>query len=226
MPNNNAISVLTITFNNELSQREIPYFRGAILSKVPREMDIFHNHAGDILKYRYPLIQYKRINNHAAIICIGEGTQAIGNFFAACDFHLQIGNREETFEIKEMKADRVIIQTWENKFRYSIRKWLPFNQHNYETYQSLDGLVAQVEFLQRILIGNILSMCSSMNIRVEKQIQCEIIRILDSNNLRYKDVLMQSLDVEFDVNVCLPDFIGLGKGVSQGFGMIKQVRSK
>lgn len=226
MPNDNAISVLTVVFANELSQREIPYFRGAVLSKVPRELDVFHNHSGDTLKYRYPLIQYKRINNHAAIVCIGEGTQAIGNFFAACDFHLQIGNRSETLVVDNMKADRAIIQTWENSFVYTIRKWLPLNQTNFEAYQTLNGLVDQVEFLQRILVGNILSMCSSMNIRIDKQIRCDILKIMGVTNIKYKNVFMQSMDVEFATNVYMPDFIGLGKGVSQGFGMIKQLRKQ
>ena len=40
---------------------------------------LFHNHEPDErLRYRYPLIQYKRIHRKAAIICVGVGVSAFG----------------------------------------------------------------------------------------------------------------------------------------------------
>ena len=156
----NRTSILTIRFENEIFFKEIPAFRGAIISKVPADITLFHNHIDDGLRYRYPLIQYKRINGKAAIICIGDGTEAIGNFFAGADFNLNIGTRQENFTIEQVKAEQWIVQVWDNTFNYTIRKWLSFNSENYKEFSALEGIVEKTAKLEKLLIGNILSMCT------------------------------------------------------------------
>jgi hypothetical protein len=42
--------------------------------------------------------------------------------------------------------------------------------------------------------------------------------ILNERVVRYKGVELTSFDLTFNVNFFLPDYIGLGKGVSIGFG--------
>lgn len=222
MENINRIPVLVIRFGNPISVNELQYFRGAIISKVPDEYTLFHNHLDDGFRYRYPLIQYKRIGGNAAIVCIGEGTDAIGQFFANADFDLQIGNRNATFKVDKVEPSRVLIQPWEQTFKYTCRKWLPLNKENYEQYKNLDGVAERALFLQKILVGNILSMCTGLSIHIEKNIDCSVTNISETSIYRYKGVLMTGFDVEFKTNISLPDYIGLGKGVSLGYGMIKQ----
>ncbi len=220
------IPVLTIVFDNDISLTEIPMFRGAIISKVPAEYTLFHNHLDDGFRYRYPLIQYKRIGGNAAIVCIGEGTDAIGQFFANADFDLQIGNRNATFKVDKVEPSRVLIQPWEQTFKYTCRKWLPLNKENYEQYKNLDGVAERALFLQKILVGNILSMCTGLGIHIEKNIDCSVTNISETSIYKYKGVLMTGFDVEFKTNISLPDYIGLGKGVSLGYGMIKQIKKQ
>ena len=218
------IPILNIIFKNELKQHEIPAFRGTIISKVPAEVTLFHNHIDAGFRYRYPLIQYKRIGGKAAIVCIGEGTDAIGNFFANADFDLQIGTRTEHYEVEKVDAQRVIIQPWQTEFRYTLRKWLPLNQENYAQYQTLEGVAAKALFLQKILVGNILSMCTGLGIHLEEKISCEVTSLSDMRIYKYKGVRMAGFDIEFKTNISLPDYIGLGKGVSLGFGMVHKIR--
>ena len=221
----NRTSILTIRFENEIFFKEIPAFRGAIISKVPADITLFHNHIDDGLRYRYPLIQYQRINGKAAIICIGDGTEAIGNFFAGADFNLNIGTRQENFTIEQVKAEQWIVQVWDNTFNYTIRKWLPFNSENYKEFSALEGIVEKTAKLEKLLIGNILSMCTGLNVHLEKEISCKITDILDSKIYTFKGVKMQSFDVSFKSNVYLHDYIGIGKGVSHGFGVVKQINN-
>lgn len=218
--------LLIIRFENNILFREIPAFRGAIISKVPENIVLFHNHVGDGLRYRYPLIQYKRINGKAAIFCIGDGTEAIGNFFAGADFNLNIGQRQERFSIESLRAEQWLVQTWDNEFFYTIRKWLPFNSKNYREFSSLEGIVEKTAMLEKLLVGNILSMCTGLNVHIEKEITCKITEILDEKIILFKGVKMQSFDVAFKTNIYLHDYISLGKGVSHGFGMVKQLNNK
>ena len=123
-------------------------------------------------------------------------------------------------EIDHVDARQTLVQVWDTEFRYTLRKWLPLSSDNYRTYQSLEGIVEQCSFLQNILIGNILSFCKGVGITIAQEIKCVITQIMETRTYTYKGVKMQGFDVEFKTNVSLPDYIGLGKGVSLGFGTV------
>lgn len=220
------IPILVICFSNEIPFGKIPLFRGAILSKIPSELTLFHNHVGEGFRYKYPLIQYKRIAGKAAIVCLGEGTDAIGEFFAQADMELRIGNDVEHYNVDKVLPSNALIQPWQGMFHYTCRKWLPLNQQNYQAYIQIEGVAERALFLQKILVGNILSMCTGLQIHIEKDIICEITALSEMSVYKYKGVIMSGFDIEFKTNISLPDYIGLGKGASLGFGMIKQVKYK
>lgn len=220
------IHTLLILFENELSQREIPAFRGAVAASVPRDLVLFHNHEGDTLRYRYPLIQYKRIGGKAALLCIGDGTEAISAFFQQQPLRLRIGQREEQFTVAKIQADQWLLQTWQSEFEYTLRKWLPFNQENYAAYQSAAGLAEQVQLLEKILTGNMLSLCTGLDVHIETNITCHITSILDQHIYSYKGVKMQGFDIAFRTNLLLADYIGLGKGVSHSFGIVHRNKER
>lgn len=218
----NNLQTLVIQFSNDILQWEVPLFRGSVIDAMENTNILFHNHLDDdTFRYRYPLIQYKRIGGKAAIVCVGEGTEVIGEFFNNANFNMQIGERTLLMEVERMDAKRTLVQVWDTEFRYTLRKWLPLSSDNYRTYQSLEGIVEQCAFLQNILIGNILSFCKGVGITIEQKIKCVITQIMETRTYTYKGVKMQGFDVEFKSNISLPDYIGLGKGVSLGFGMVK-----
>lgn len=215
------INTLIIQFSNNISRKEIPLFRGAIIKSVgPYNSLLFHNHQGDEFRYAYPLIQYKRIHQKAAIVCVGKGTEAIGEFFGACRFDVKIGDKSETLEVDNIQARQVLVQIWGDMFVYRIRKWLPLNQENYSKYMALESLAEKYAMLENLLTGNILSFAKGVGIHFEKQVECKITAIDDPHIVTYKDVKMMSFDAEFKSNVSLPDYIGLGKGVSLGCGTV------
>ena len=215
------INTLVIRFANKISINEMPMLRGAVIDTVGSDTNIlFHNHTEDGVRYSYPLIQYKRIQGKAAIVCIGEGTEAIGEFFSSCNYNVHIGKREIALEVESVKADRCLVQLWDTLFTYRIRKWLPLNQENYEKYVAMDSIADKYAMLERLLTGNILSLAKGVGIHFEKQVECKITAVDEPRILTYKGVKMMAFDAEFKTNVSIPDFVGLGKGVSLGFGTV------
>ena len=71
-----------------------------------------------------------------------------------------------------------------------------------------------------------LSMGKGLGIHFDSEISCKITDIENTTLLRYKNVKMMAFDVEFKTNVSLPDYIGLGKGASTGFGMVARKRER
>ncbi|MDR1879398.1 MAG: hypothetical protein LBQ78_00485, partial [Tannerellaceae bacterium] len=151
------VKIFTVCFKNELKQLEIPLFRGAVINMLQRNNILFHNHTEEGFRYAYPFIQYKRINNRASIVCVEEGTESIGEFFSSFKDTVNIGRKESCLELDYVKAEQILVQPWSDLFTYSIRKWLPFNSENHEKYQQIAGLKEKLDFMERILTGNILS---------------------------------------------------------------------
>ncbi|MBO4738135.1 MAG: hypothetical protein J5606_01090 [Bacteroidales bacterium] len=218
----NKLKIWTIFFNNPIATEEIPALRGAVIANVGLENSLFHNHdADDKLNYRYPLIQYKRIHQKAAIVCVGEGVEAFGTFFANCCFDIRLGQRDVTLQVEQTNAYQHLVQLWDTMFTYHIRKWLPLNQENYEKYMALESMADKFAMLERLLTGNILSFAKGVGIHFEKQVECKITEIDEPRLITFKGVKMMAFDAEFKCNVSLPDYVGLGKGVSLGYGTVK-----
>ena len=216
------IKVLTVRFVNEIMREEVPLFRGAIVDAMEDANLLFHNHEEDgRLRYAYPLIQYKRINQKAAIVCLGEGTEAIGQFFSSCNFDLKLGERLVKLEVETVNAHQHLVQIWDSEFTYHIRRWLPLNQDNYAAYCKEESLAAKYALLERLLTANILSFAKGIGVHFEGQVVARIIQMDEPQTQNYKGVKLMSFDAEFKSNVSLPDYVGLGKGVSLGMGTVK-----
>lgn len=81
--------------------------------------------------------------------------------------------------------------------------------------------------LERIVIGNVLSMAGGLNMFVDKRIVAKITSIREyPRTIQFKGVKMVAFDVNFLTNIELPENVGLGKGCSIGFGVVEKLRNK
>ena len=222
------INTFVIRFGNEIGFSDIPYLRSGILKVMDYDANVlFHNHISDTeLRYSYPLIQYKRINKKAAIVCLGEGALTIGELFAKQNLNVRIREQVTELKIESLNPMSYIVQPWDAMFTYRIRKWLPLNSDNYARYIALEGVVEKTAFLEKILIGNILSMAKGLGIEVEKEIQCKILTVDSPRLMLVKGVKLMSFDVDFKSNMSIPEYAGLGKHSSLGFGIVTKKRDK
>lgn len=214
------------SLSSEISKRNFlsrnPSFSCAVLSALGNNAELlYHNHTGDsTFRYSYPLIQYKRIQKKAAIFCIGEGVDAIGQFLSAQKFDIHLGERPIQLAIETVYPKRNLVQTWDSTFRYHLRNWLALNSENYQKYKELDEITARISFLENILIGNLLSFAKGMKIEIKNQIVCKLLSMDEPRLTTVKGVRMMTFDVEFKSNLSLPDYMGLGKHVSIGYGTV------
>ena len=102
--------------------------------------------------------------------------------------------------------------------------WLALNQDNYEKYLQLGDKLDELLFLENILKANILSFAKGVKWEVEKNISLRIDAVLSTKVVPYKQQKLVAFDIRFRTNAFLPDFVGLGKGVSLGFGTVSQIK--
>ena len=101
-----------------------------------------------------------------------------------------------------------------------ISKYPHLAEENYITYKETPSLVKRMEMLEQILTANILSFAKGVGVFYEAPVEVCLLDISEPKTAHYKNVKLLSFDVEFSCNVMLPEFVGLGKGVSKGYGVV------
>ncbi|MEA2051233.1 MAG: CRISPR-associated endonuclease Cas6 [Euryarchaeota archaeon] len=189
------------------------------------EYALLHQHIDvDKLLYRYPRIQYKIIDGAAIVLGIEEGAEVLKEIYDKYDT-IQLG--ENVYTIVErgitLKEEEFGIATEILSYEF-ITPWIALSQNNYQRY--LESKREQRrELLRRTLIGNILSASKGLDYVVLDDIRLEIGRLRRRKCVIKGTPFIGLLGV-FMVNFTIPDFMGLGKSVSRGFGTVKRVIRK
>ena len=221
------IRILQVQFDTEIKGYEIPAFRGAIIDKVGRENFLFHNHLNDTkYLYSYPKIQYKQINRRPTILCIDDGVDEIHKFFEKKDWELNISGRWLNMKIADLRMNQFTMQVWDKTWKYQITNWVALNQENYKLYQNLQALTEKVEMLQKLLTGNLLSFAKGIDWTVDKPVELQISDLKNIRTTTLKQQKVLAFDIDFSTNIFIPNYIGLGKSVSLGFGVVKAVKNE
>lgn len=214
------INTLVLCMDTPLKSSELARFRGAVNAVISSHNILFHNHNGQYFRYAYPLIQYKCLAGKAAIVAIGEGVVAMEELFAGTDFSIRLGKRTIALQIESIKAEEVKVSQSIVPIVYQLFDWLPFNEANYEHFVSISRMAERVELLERILIGNILSLFKGLDVFIGFPLHIEIVHYVQKTPVVYKGVKLMRFDVSFMANVLLPNYVGLGRHSSVGAGLL------
>lgn len=210
---------LYIQFGNTISEEEIPLLRGFFI-RYFQDNVLFHNHLGENFSYSYPLVQYKRIGGRAGLLGLNSGAQILKELSVKENIPCVLGNRSLDLVVQSSFTAMHSIGFVESPVCYRLKNWLPLNQDNYSKYQQMYILSDKIRLLEKILTGNVLSFAKGVGLRLELTISCNLVDIESQYKVRYKDVDLTGFDVSFQCNVLLPQYIGLGKGVSMNHGVV------
>ena len=221
------LKTLYVRFDNQIGLDLIPAFRGAVIEKVGRESVLFHNHtdASDKLTYRYPLIQYKSVARRPAIFCIGEGTEEIHKLFGFRDWDLTLNGKPFPLKVEKIDLNSCLLKVGERPFTYTISNWLALNSDNFKIYKAERSMTGRIKMLEKMLTANILSFATGVGWKIDQELVTTIEDVTAEKVLRYKGVPLQAFDLRFCSNAFIPNYLGLGKSVSHGFGIVKIIKN-
>ncbi|MGP8337981.1 MAG: CRISPR-associated endonuclease Cas6 [Methanosarcinaceae archaeon] len=213
---------LTLTSTRPIRGSAI-HLRGFFATKF-NEYTLLHQHNADKLIYKYPLVQYKMINKTPTVIGINEGIEVLKEIYDKYDEINLNGNIYEIVErgiaVKEQEfgiSDQLL------SYRF-VTPWLALNQDNFMTYNRSDRAM-QNERLRKTLTGNILSASKGLGYVVPDTIRLEIGRT-NKVMCKVKGVQFVGFFGEFIVNFEIPDYLGLGKSVSRGYGAVEKIKNQ
>ena len=167
---------------------------------------------------KYPLIQYKVIRGAPLIVAVNEG----------CDILWDVYDKLE--EINEMSpwkiTERRIIEKkaelgpLEEKVRYRfLTPWLTVKEN--EIGKDIKTNTKQRNSaLATILESNFLAISRNFNIPVDMNLEVSL--NTKDEYIVQKDTEVAGFFGSFYINFELPQFLGLGKSVTRGFGTVKQ----
>ena len=164
------------------------------------------------------------INRRPAIVCVDYGVDEIHKFFENQDWSIKISDRWLDMKIDRLNMNQFTMNVWDKMFSYNIKNWIALNTENYQKYQKLEGIVEQTRFLEKKLTGNILSFAKGIEWTVDKPIKLNITKLIDTRPVNLKKQKMMGFNLDFKCNVFLPNYIGLGKSISLGYGNVREIK--
>jgi len=182
----------------------------------------FHGHLGDRLIYKQPLIQYKVFGGSALVIGLKEGAYLlkampkIEHLELYYQRHPVIKQNTVNVAAPFGLTDDMIAYTF-------LTPWIGLNKENYQLYLQLRQRGADTHnFLNKILIGNILSMCKALSYTANDTIRIRS-KLKEDVTVEVKeDIELITFKGEFETNFLIPDFWGIGAKVSLGYGTVKR----
>jgi len=199
--------------------RKTPYqVKGVMMNQFPDEEIVPMLDGSYRQKFLYPRVQVKILNEQIYIVGINEGVDSIKAIAKKMDF-LDFGNI--TFQIldNEIEEHQNRFQPVTKLIRYRfVTPWVALNQTTGYRYRNLNN-ADRVNFLNRLLGQNIVFMAREMGMELEENIFTKVTlsslfpRQVDENN-------WGAFDGEFRANFVLPNYLGIGNGITRGYGTL------
>lgn len=212
---------LNLTVEHNLNKSDAEKIRG-YLGKLFWNNPYAHQHKSDgSFIYQYPHVQYKVIDGACLLVGFKEGSEIVKTIFQ--DLRLiNIDGKWEEILSRGLESYTTSFSLLLEQVSYSfLTPWIALNEKNYEQYQKR-GVWARKELLEKILIGNIISISKSLDYTVHESIKANIIKLKEVKT-SLKGTPMLGFLGTFSVNFEIPDYWGIGKSVSRGFGTVKRI---
>ena len=182
---------------------------------------VLHNHNGIGFDYQSPRVRYIVIEHLPRLLSFENGLDIVEQIYKEKPC-LRLGYNVYTVTGTELE-DRIedIGIFGRATYRYSsLTPWLALNEKNYSTFMKMGSLEERKAFLSKILVGNFLSLSKNFNLEIRDKVRVTLNNFTEIN-LKAGQISMLGFKVNFEINYKLPSFIGIGKLVSKGFGIMK-----
>lgn len=222
------LQLLTTTFDLPLTLAEIPRWRGAWCEMAGWQADRFHNHrSGDgKVIYRYPLLQYRAYRRQAGFVAIKEAVKDVQQTLAGNEWQIRWKDTPTSLGMLNLQLETYELHLDKKSHTYRIRNYLPFNAENFAQWQKTELLQDKISLLTRLIPGHLISFAKGISWRIPGRFEVEITNLTRQRPVTLHEVLRPAFDLEFRTQLFLPSGIGIGKGVSHGFGVLERQKTQ
>ncbi len=217
-----------------LGPSQISKFR-EFIGNLFKDYDVINYDASGERSGRYPLIQFKLINREPAVPAIITLTDKAVNLFSVIFMNLnkivideiQISVHEKNLQIEEVgfgwSTDTYVYQF--------MSPWIGMDQKDCQTCRRTKSVAEKDRMLKKYLLRDVLFMSEYVGYRPEpvgdrywgtdQKIGPEL--RLKEETVHLKGEVLTGFTGIFKTNFIIPDYLGIGKSVLQGFGTVKRI---
>jgi hypothetical protein len=173
--------------------------------------------------HRYPAIQCKRVKGELLAIGICQGAAFLRKIAEGTDI-LEAGESRCRIVARDAEVREEVFGIDGAVHEYEfLTLWLALNQQNARKFYDLSGKPARDAFMQKILLANLNTLAKSLDAQPGEPITC-------SAKVRFKVERIERENVmvflgKFSSNLRIPDYLGIGQSVSQGYGTVRAVHA-
>lgn len=197
-----------------VSPTELRGFLGYLFVNEPE----FHHHSDS--SYHYPLVQYKKVHGKMLVVGLDEYATTVYNKMVQLE-NIITQNEKARISNVDITMNSFTIHEEYGVYKF-LSPWIALNKENYLKFKSADK-TNRKEMLEKILVGNLLSMSKGLGIRIDFMINTDIRKSRHMKIEAHKNQFVAFYS-EFSTNITIPKFLGLGKSVSKGFGIIERIK--
>ena len=196
--------------------------RGFIASLFP-DNPLLHHHLTNSnspkgFVYTYPKVQYKIIDGITIVLGIEEAKEIVKTISNL--YYLDLKGKKYIVTDRKLIERNTTFGVTENMISYKfLTPWLALDEESYKRYKRRND-VERKRQLESILVGNIISMAKGLEYVITDKLTATVNVHEIATSL--KGTPMLCFLGTFSVNFEIPDYWGIGKSVSRGFGTVKR----
>ena len=218
-PQANSLRTVTVRLITDKPVKKTPYqVKGVFINQFADDPIIPLLNGQYRKEFLYPRVQVKILNEQIYLVGINEGVDSLLSLREKFDT-LDFGNI--TFQVNDVNVDEQsdILVPSNRPVRYTfISPWVALNPVTNKRYKDLNNS-GRIKYLSQLLTHNILFLGKEMGITIDTKVYTW----LSLSSLFPKPVGEKnwgSFSGGFKTNFILPNYIGLGNGITRGFGTI------
>lgn len=215
------LRMFTLSLEPEHPLRFSPDELRSFLNKKLSEYSALSRDDASGFIHRYPVLQCKQVKSNLIVTGICQGADCLCQFtgdqtmLGAGESRCRITARDPA-----IRSELFGITDTPGTYEF-LTPWLALNQQNAKKFYDLKGKPQRDAFMQKLLTAQLNTLAKSLDYNITVPITCEA-------KVRFKRERIDRENVmvflgKFRTNLSIPDYLGIGRSVSQGYGTIKRI---
>jgi hypothetical protein len=169
--------------------------------------------------HRYPVLQCKQIKGDLIVTGISQGADCLcqltrdQTMLGAGKITCRITARDPA-----IRSEPFGIADTSGTYEF-LTPWLALNQQYAKKFYDLNGKPTRDAFMQKLLTSQLTRLAKSLDCALPVPVRCEAKVRFRRDRIGQENVMV--FLGKFQTNLRIPDYLGIGRLVSQGYGTIK-----
>lgn len=203
-------------------QFSLPAFRSALARQLVKfPAPALPAGEGDHTIHRYPALLCKQVKSELLVTGICQGAGFLWQITDGTS-ELEAGDLPCTITSRDPEIRNEVFGIDGGMHEYEfLTPWLALNQQYAKKFYDLSGKPARDAFMQDLLTRHLTTLAKSLDYPLPGPVTC-------TAHVRFKRERIDRENVivflgKFSTNLRIPDYLGIGQSVSQGYGTIRKI---